>query len=438
MRIVKTQKILYNDELRIRLIAETEDAEYIRLVRKLPDCRWSNHLNSWHTRNIRNHILFLNQVFPACIRFYDISSSSEFPRIEENQSEKRICIYKNYTDNSLVLNFLYDSELTTLIKKLGGKSVNANIRGWQISNTPEIAKNLNKYLENANYRIDHVNEAEDVAPFSGNNTFQFEHMEKFRDFLFSLKYGNRTINQYVYNVSRYLSVSTHKKELTIETIRDYIDEMAISRNFSRSYQNQLINSLKAYYLHKYGNVPGRGEIPRPRWARSIPVILTRKEVWKIINLIPNLKHNVLISTIYMTGITTGETVLIKPEDIDPEKMQIVIRNRNDEINRTVPLIPELLQKIDLYRKRYHPENFLFEGYHGKKYSERCIQKVLKKYVQKAGIIKKASVHTLRHSFASQLLESGADMSNVQRLLGHKSRKSTEIYSFITPSGADSK
>ena len=99
MRIVKTQKILYNHELRIRLISEPDDAEYVRLIRKLPDCRWSIILNSWHTRNIPDHIPFLNGAFPEGIKFFDISIPSALPRFDEEIAGKRIFIYHDQTDD---------------------------------------------------------------------------------------------------------------------------------------------------------------------------------------------------------------------------------------------------------------------------------------------------------------------------------------------------
>lgn len=427
MRIIKTQKILYNHELRIRLIADNEDAEYVRLIRKLPDCKWSAHLNSWHTNNIQNHILFLNKVFPACIRFYDISKSPGIPEIEEKQAERRICIGKNYTDNSLILNFLYDNELTTLVQKLGGIPYKEKGKAWKVNNSPEITDNLNSYLHKANYRIDYESQSEELQSAYPKDTSQKQVEEKFREILKFMNYENRTIDQYVNNVNRFLISAGQNQGLNINAIRDYIDEMSISRNYSRSYQNQLINSIKAYYRYIHGVKLGPIEVPRPRRNRSLPTILTKQEVAKIMQVISNIKHSALISTVYMTGITVSETISLIPEDIDKEKMRVFIRGRKGNAPRTVPVPPELLQKIELYQNCFHPQNYLFEGYHGTQYSERSIQKVLKKYVQKAGITKKTTVHTLRHSYACHLAAEGIDIGVLQQFLGHSSRRSTEIY-----------
>jgi site-specific recombinase XerD len=427
MQIVKTQKIYYNQQLRIRLISDNDDAEYVRLVRKLPDCRWSNCLNSWHTSNIRDHIPFLNRVFPASVRFYDISGSSLIPKVEEKPNEKRISIQRNESGNSMTLNFLYDHELTNFLKLLGAKPKNSNKHDWELINNIEINEKLNSYLEKTNYKIDILNKSAEKQLCINSKTKEFEFEDMFRQFLLSLNYEKRTIEQYVFNINRFLSETQPEVGLTIESIRDYIDEKTISCNYSRSYLNQQINSLKAYFRFVYGKKPGRMEIPRPKSISQEPTILTKKEVGRIIDLIPNLKHRTLINLISMTGITVSEAIMIKPGDVNFNEMRITIKGRKENSIRTLPLKYDLIQTIDLYLEQYRPNLYLFEGYKGKRFSERGIQKIIKKYAQKAGIRSKASVQTLRRSFASQLIDSGAEIKSVQEFLGHKCLRTTELY-----------
>jgi integrase/recombinase XerD len=427
MQLVRTQKILYNHEFRIRLLADNSDARYIRLVRKLPDCRWSNHLNSWHTDNIENHIQYFNKIFPSYIRFIAGSPSLYIPKIDENLSEKRISIIKNISDKSLTFKFSFDRELEVLIQKSGGFPQLDNGKEWKIKNALEINQNLRSYLQNANYCIEFKSVPEEDKDFTIFPSEIRKNVEKFREYLVFSNYSKRTIDQYASNVSQFMCSSVGNSCLNIEDIRDYIEEMSINRNLSRSCQNQIINSLKVYYRYKYGHGIDRSELQRPRRDSSRPAILTKNEVSKIIKLIPNLKHSTLISTIYLTGITVGETVSIRPDDIDKVNSQIFIRGRKDNPGRTVPLPGELIEKIDCYQNCYHPKNYLFEGYGGTRYSERSIQKVLKKYVQKAGIKKRASVQTLRHSYACNLAAQGIDIGEIQHRMGLSSRKSTGIY-----------
>ncbi len=427
MQIVKTQKIFYNHQLRIRLISDNDDAEYIRLVRKLPDCRWSNCLNSWHTSNFQDHVPFLNRVFPASVRFYDISGSSLIPKVEEKTNEKRISIQVCKPENSILLNFLYDHELTNFLKSLGAIMNITNKKEWKLNDNKEINEKLNSYLEQANYKIDYLSSSVEKTLKMGEEKKIFQAEDLFRAFLESQNFEKRTIKQYVYNINRFLSETQPEIVLSIESIRDYMDEMAINRNYSYSYLNQQINSLRAYFQFIYGKKPGKNEIPRPKTIRSSPALLSRKEVGKIIDQIPNLKHRTLIDLISNTGITVSEAVMIKPEDVNYDKLLITIRGKKENSIRILPLNTDLIETIDLYRKQYHPNLFLFEGYKGKKISERGIQKVIKKYAKKAGIKSKTSVQTLRHSFASQLIESGAELKSVQEFLGHKSIRTTELY-----------
>ncbi len=433
MQIIKTQKIYYNRELRIRFIADSDDAEFIRLVRKLPDSKWSISMNSWHTNNVPDHINYLNTIFPAYYRFLDISGSQLIPKFEEVMPERRIQISHNYPENSLNLKFMYDNELSSLIRDLGGKTQNNNKKDWTISNSPGVAENLNSYLRKANYRIDISGKQENIAEIGKLVPDFGKSLDRFGKILQSMNYKERTISQYTYHTRRYLLHAGNIDVVNPEDVKDYINEMSISRNYSRSYQNQVLNSVFAYSRYILGQNSKSMIIPRPKRKKKKPEILSSQEIEKIIRLIPNIKHNAIISTIYLTGITVGETISIKPEDVDAGKMQVLIRGRNDKPERIIPIYNDLIQKIEVYMNFYQPKNFLFEGYPGRQYTERSIQKVLKKYVQKAGIKKKTSAQTLRHSYAARLVESGADMVFVQHLLGHRSSKTTENYAFASPS-----
>jgi len=428
MQIIKTQKILYNQELRIRLLADNADAEYNRLIKKLPDCRWSNQLNSWHTCNIPDHILYLNRVFPSTLRFFDISGSSLLPKYEELQLERRITIEMDNQLKSMKVSFLYNKELKNLLIGMGGKLCNENRNSWEVADTTEIATELYAYLAKNNYRIDYLTNTEDQQDTEQKEQQVLLLINKFRENLSSLKYQERTIDQYSYNLKRFLLSSDSDKKINSETIRDYVEEMSIHSNYSRSYQNQLINTLKVYCKCIPGSEWEFSKVRRPRRSRLVPVVLSKSEMDKIINYIPNFKHKVLLSTICSTGITVSETVNIKPGEIDWQNKGIIIRGKGTKPERLVPLSSELLEKIELYLKVFMPQNFLFEGYQGKRSSERNVQKILKKYSQKAGITKKTNLQTLRHSFAARLLEDGSDIRSVQELLGHSSLSSTKVYS----------
>ncbi len=427
MQFVKTQRIFYNNVPRIRLIADNADSEYIRLVRKLPDCRWSNQLNSWHTDAISNHISFLNKVFPSHIRFYDVSSNLVSQNIIEEPSEKRIQIIRSESKNFISMHFLYDRELQQEILKSGGLLDPDNKNTLILQGLCELPENLKAYLEKTNYRVDfesclsHEKESMEVNVTGIKSDAGFKEFLKFRN------YKKRTIEQYLNCIKRFLGSTAKENILSIESIQDYIDEMSIACNFSRSYQNLHINSIKAYFQFQNGYSISKTAIHRPIRIINPPEILSRQEIAQFICRIQNVKHNVLVSMIYLTGLTVNEVISITLNNFDPLKMQIYIPGKNEYPGRTIKIPDDLVKKIEHYIESYHPNKYLFEGYKGKQFSCRSIQKAIKKYSESAEIIHKTTAMTLRHSVAGHKAADGMKMKDLQCFLGHNSLKSTEKY-----------
>jgi site-specific recombinase XerD len=165
---------------------------------------------------------------------------------------------------------------------------------------------------------------------------------------------------------------------------------------------------------------------------SLPNILTVEEMRKIINSITNLKHRAIISTIYSCGLRISEAVNLKINDIDSSAMTVKIVNAKGKNDRIVMLSEKLLSLLREYFKEYKTKVYLFEGQTGEKYSSRSIQQIFNNAVKKVGIKKKVAVHSLRHSFASHLLDNGTDIRFIQELLGHKHLSTTQIYTHINP------
>ncbi|MDR6967578.1 site-specific recombinase XerD [Flavobacterium arsenatis] len=164
---------------------------------------------------------------------------------------------------------------------------------------------------------------------------------------------------------------------------------------------------------------------------KIPVVLDQMEVKKILESTDNLKHQAILSTCYGAGLRVSEVVGLKIIDINSSTMLISIKQSKGKIDRTVMLSQKLLIVLRKYFAEYKPKEFLFEGQAGGQYAVRSVQQILKNALLKAQIKKNASVHTLRHSFATHLIEQGTDVRFVQELLGHKSIKTTMIYTHLT-------
>ena len=165
-------------------------------------------------------------------------------------------------------------------------------------------------------------------------------------------------------------------------------------------------------------------------------MLSEEEVTAILKTITNIKHKALIMTIYSGGLRISELINLKVKDIDSDRMQIRVQQSKGKKDRYTLLSQKTLLILRQYFKEYKPKEWLFEGEGDGEYSQKAIQNILKRAVLKAGIKKRITVHSLRHSFATHLLENGTDLRYIQNLLGHSNSKTTEIYTHITTKGFD--
>jgi site-specific recombinase XerD len=170
-----------------------------------------------------------------------------------------------------------------------------------------------------------------------------------------------------------------------------------------------------------------------RKERKLPDVLSIEEIKQVIDSIVNLKHRTIISLIYSCGLRISECVNIKVSDIDSKRMMIKVVQSKGNKDRFIPLSNKMLLLLREYYKEYKPKEFLFEGQFEKFYSARSIQAILKKSLIKCKIKKQITVHSLRHSYATHLLEQGTDISLIQKILGHKDIKTTLLYAQISKS-----
>ena len=247
------------------------------------------------------------------------------------------------------------------------------------------------------------------------------------------RYSPRTIEVYTSLVRSYLSVLKNRKpkDLTDEDIGRYITKYYVKVGHSRSYQNQAVNALKLFYRAEYNREIGEAVSLRPKREYKLPNVLSQKEVQVILSYFTNSKHKTIFYLIYSGGLRISEVTSLKLFDIDSKRGVIRIRESKGARDREVPLSLKALDQLRIYYKEYKPAEYLFEGQFGGQYSTRSIQTLFRKAIKVCGIKKKATVHTLRHSYATHLLENGTDLRIIQELLGHKSSKTTELYTHVS-------
>ncbi len=210
----------------------------------------------------------------------------------------------------------------------------------------------------------------------------------------------------------------------------------MERKVSVSIQNQAINAIKFYYERVLSGKRKFYFLERPRKEKTLPVVLSQEEMVRLFRCVDNKKHKCVLMFAYSAGLRRGEILRLKITDIDRERMSIRVSQSKGRKDRYVKLSHKILPHLDKYLEEYKPVDYLFEGAVGGEYSEGSVQNIIHDAVKAAGIKKKATLHTLRHTYATHSLEDGADLRYIQEMLGHSSSRTTEIYTHITQKGFD--
>ena len=222
------------------------------------------------------------------------------------------------------------------------------------------------------------------------------------------------------------------KDIGSEDIRDYLLHQIEQKKLSAGTISQIINSLRFLFIELYKRPFAIGTIERPKRDKKLPVVLSLEEVKVILEGLGNLKHRMMLMIVYSAGLRVGEMVKLKPADIDGERKLIHVRGGKGKKDRYTILSEVVLDVLRDYWKAYKPKTWLFEGQMpGQPYSIRSAERVFELAAKKAGIWKDVSIHSLRHSFATHLLEQGTDIRFIQELLGHSSVRTTEIYTHVS-------
>lgn len=318
----------------------------------------------------------------------------------------------------LLLSFDYDEEIIKKVKGIEGRRWDPRERKWVF---PDNENTINK--------INELFSATEVMDCREHND---KLIDKLEDELKLRGFSRKTIKSYSGHIGRYLEYYPNESHpLKKELIEKYLLNLLENKNSSHSYVNQAVSAIK-FTLKNVVNDDIDIAIKRPKKERKLPEVLSQAEVLKILNALDNKKHRAILFMIYSAGLRVGEVVRLKITDIDSGRMLIHIVQGKGKKDRYTTLSEIALVELRNYAKEYKPETWLFPGESSKEYiTERTVQRIFENARIKAGVKKKVSVHSLRHSFATHLLEGGIDLRYIQELLGHASSKTTEIYTHVT-------
>ena len=261
-----------------------------------------------------------------------------------------------------------------------------------------------------------------------------QHLFSFKNYMNYRRYSQNTIKTYSDALDVFFRFFQNKaiENLTKEDLIQFNTEYILKKNLSSSYQNQVINAIKLFYRNRFNRSMEVDYIQRPRREKRLPNVLSKEEVKAILDAPINLKHRAMLSLIYACGLRRSELLNLTLKDVLSDRNLLFIRQSKGKKDRVVPISIKLIEMLRDYYKAFKPKTWLFEGQlPGEKYSERSIQLVLNQAVTKVKINKPVSLHWLRHSYATHLLESGTDLRYIQELLGHSSSRTTEIYTHVS-------
>lgn len=246
------------------------------------------------------------------------------------------------------------------------------------------------------------------------------------------RYSKQTIASYKGHL---LMVKSHFNDKSFKSITDkdlfeFIYHLVNTKGISASYQRQIVGGLKLFYQEIYNRSVPFDYLKVTQRENKLPVVLSKNEVIRVIENTNNLKHKAIVSVIYSAGLRIGELLALKKTDIDSERMLIHVRDGKGKKDRYTILSKKVLELLREYYKKYKPNEYLFEGQKGGKYSSESASQLFKRAAKKANIGKHVTLHTLRHSFATHLLEQGIGIAHIQKLLGHSNISTTLIYTHI--------
>ena len=363
---------------------------------------------------------------------------------------KQLTITRSEGTKTLFVQHSYDRELYAKLKSLPKIEWNSKKRSWELPDEPNsIHLLLSEFRGIAWVNLEALKRTSPISEISSKqNEFKrperiklppvsTEHEQQlthFVDYLRSKRYSESTINTYSDSLRAFFRFFPEKQidQLDKDDVICFNNDYILKKDLSSSFQNQVINAIKLFYRNRFNRSMEIEHLHRPRREKRLPNVLSKEEVKSILDAPINIKHRSMLSLIYACGLRRSELINLTLKDIHSERKLLLIRQSKGKKDRVVPISDKILILLRDYYKLYRPIAWLFEGQEpGTRYSEKSLENVLKQSIEKAGIQKRVTLHWLRHSYATHLLESGTDLRYIQELLGHSSSRTTEIYTHVS-------
>jgi len=342
--------------------------------------------------------------------------------------------------NQIFIGFKHDWTLMDVVKHLPSAKWSATKKSWYIKNNPENLKQIyavfkGHALINGSELFNKPTIKPNRFPTKQNRNLSKEQRQLLNNFYKYLKgkrYSKSTVETYSFFIADFIEFHSNKaiNSLTNRDVELFIESIFIKRNYSISTQRQFISAVKQFILFYTDTQISNLALTRPKKSRKLPTILSPEEVITVIQCTRNLKHRAVLTLMYSAGLRIGELLSLKLSDISLSRRQLHIKRAKGRKDRYATLAESFIPLLNNYITTYEPKLYFVEGSLGKQYSASSIRKVLSRSCKAAGIYKDVTPHTLRHSYATHLLENGVGLRHIQELLGHAKPETTMIYTHV--------
>lgn len=458
--LIHLSKIKHRGETRIKVVFPKEQI-LIDKIKSINGRKWSKTKNCWHVPYNKDSFDSIEKVFgKEQIHYLNKNNVSVKGKIQPQIKEYPLLgeIRKKYTGEKILIQQLNNEWIKVFVPhdKKGWSEVIRNIQGrkwdmdnvcWIVPNVKTSFNSIKNFIGLKNVILD-LNVRKDIPDeyFSPKknassakrkkttgweklNDLQKDAIHNTKEYLLLKQYSPTTIKAYLNHLISIFIFHDKKTPQQIENkeIQMYLLHQIKYKKISESTQNVIINAYKLYVEKILGRPRTFVEIPRPKKPKKLPKVISKEEVIDLIEAVDNLKHKLILLLIYSSGLRLGEIVNLRLRDINIKRRNIFILRGKGKKDRYVLLASSVIPFFQTYKKQYAPVYWLFEGKSGGQYSTRSVQSVFTKAKEKSNIMPFATVHTLRHSYATHCVENGFSIKLIQEALGHQSIKTTEVY-----------
>ncbi|RNC86441.1 MAG: integrase [Winogradskyella sp.] len=334
-------------------------------------------------------------------------------------------------ESKLLIKFQYNEYLIACIRKIDSAKWSRSLKSWYLDDSYEnlilIINTFKNITEVDKSKVSKRKAFKRVLTENQKNI-----LNNFYLYLKGKRYSKSTIQTYTFFVADFINfhANTELEALTNRDVELFIEKVFIERNYSISSQRQFISALKLFILFCPTTKINSLKLERPKKSRNLPNVLSQEEVLEIIRCTKNIKHKAILALIYSCGLRISELINLELINFNIDRKQLRIIKSKGRKDRYVSLADSFLPLLSNYYYTYKPKRYFVEGKEGNKYSAESVRQFLRKSTLKAGIKRNVTPHTLRHSYATHLLENGVDIRYIQSLLGHAKPETTMIYTHV--------